>query len=211
MTELTELLDAREHTRSTRLRNQNDRTHFIIAHAFARILLGRYLGCAPKAVRIGYGPNGKPHAIRSCGAPDIRFNASRSGRHAAFTFALGGDVGVDIEEVSDRIDLTDIVEYALSKGERHFIYACPKSEQRTAFFSLWVRKEAFLKACGSGFAVSPSDVETASDGRVSIKGELQGRWRVNDIALAPGYAAAVCDEGERPRSVVVREINFLTP
>ena|SRR5690349_5986301 len=90
MTELTELLDAREHTRSTRLRNQNDRTHFIIAHAFARILLGRYLGCAPKAVRIGYGPNGKPHAIRSCGAPDVRFNTSRSGQACGIHVRTGG-------------------------------------------------------------------------------------------------------------------------
>jgi len=208
---LTALLDAEERARSERLHDETDRTHFIIAHASARILLGRYLGCAPKLVRLAYGINGKPRADGLEGAPDIRFNASRTRGRTAFAFALATDVGVDVEEISDRLNPMDLAARALSPDEARFIRALTGGEQRTAFFALWARKEAFLKACGCGLAIPPSDVEAASDGEIRVKGERQAGWRVRDIALAPGYAAAICAQAEQWSAVVVRDPVLMIP
>jgi 4'-phosphopantetheinyl transferase len=206
---LADLIDAQEWFRSQGLRDADDRRQFIAAHAAQRILLGCYLGCAPETVRLEYGSNGKPRGCGIEGAPDIRFNASRTRGRTVFAFALGKDVGVDVEEISDRLDPLDVAGHALSRDEAQFLRARPAAAQRNAFFSLWVRKEAFLKACGTGLAIPPSHVETAGDGAVRIKGKRQRGWRVQDVVLATGYAAAICSEGDQSHDVVVREMNGL--
>lgn len=72
-----------------------------------------------------------------------------------------------------------------------------------AFFNLWTRKEAYLKATGDGLSGAPGEVELSflpeEPARVlaiSNDTEAAQRWTVFPLNLAPGFAAAVAVEAK---------------
>ena len=81
---------------------------------------------------------------------DCPFSISHSG---AWVFlAIGGHapLGVDIQAEQDRIDVDGIAEFALSPEEQAALAACSLDQRRRLFFTLWVLREAALKATGQG-------------------------------------------------------------
>ena len=89
-------------------------------------------------------------------------------------------LGVDLARIADLRDA--IPDAALSAAERRRVYAAddPAAEAAT----LWARKEALLKALGTGLRGDPSAVETVGDPRVS---DLDPGRR----GLPAGFAAAI--------------------
>src|SRR5207248_11552001 len=60
---LTPLLDPDERQRAERFHFLKDRLRYIAGRGQLRLLLGQYLGIAPEAVRLCYGPHGKPALV----------------------------------------------------------------------------------------------------------------------------------------------------
>src|SRR5262249_17624577 len=149
-------LNEDEQTRASRLRIPQDRAQFILAHGIARKLAGHYLGCLPADVHFGQTANGKPYLERLERAPDLRFNASRTKGYAGFAFALGRDVGIDIERASGHAAISELYARVLAPAERRGIEAIAGEEAREqAFYGLWACKEAILKLRGDGLRVAP--------------------------------------------------------
>jgi 4'-phosphopantetheinyl transferase superfamily len=97
--------------------------------------------------------------------------------------ARGRRVGVDVERVRRGTDVLAIAAGSLSAAERLEIESAPTDEgQREAFFRLWTRKEAYLKATGVGLAGGLDAVAGAG-------------WTVRPLRAPAGYAAAVAGEG----------------
>ena len=81
------------------------------------------------------------------------------------------------------------------------------AEVEAAFYRAWTRKEAYLKALGTGltfassrFTVIYARGEKARVVATEAPGDDPDRWRMIDLAVAEGYAGACCWEGG-PRSV----------
>jgi 4'-phosphopantetheinyl transferase len=70
----------------------------------------------------------------------------------------------------------------------------PRQGQVIAFFRMWTRKEAVLKAAAVGLSVNPRDFSVASVEKVL------GLWSVFDLDTGPGYAAALATD--RPDCVI---------
>ena len=134
----------------------------------------------------------------------LRFNASRSGGYAAVALTLAREVGVDVEAIAPRAGLHMLIDRALCETERARLSALTGTEREAAFFRFWARKEAYLKARGLGLAIPPNAVDTASLDALRVKGEPETGWRVEDVKLAPGYAAAIAGEGRDWRVTTVR-------
>jgi len=78
---------------------------------------------------------------------------------------------------------------------------------RDTFVRLWTRKEACVKAAGGRLTqgMGLPVAHTASQAVVrDPAGELEGPWRVADLALPDGYAGAVALFGGDPFSVSSR-------
>ena len=191
------LLVPEERARAARLRISEDRAQFVVAHAIARALLGRYLGYREPLLRVAAAANGKPYLAAGPIPNSLRFNASRTKGHAAFAFASGREVGIDIERLERQKLLPELYDRALSAREREWIGALPaEAEHARSFYSFWVRKEAVLKARGDGLATSPSDIEALTqNGSVVFPDDRDRIWRYEDLALTPDCAAAVAAEG----------------
>jgi 4'-phosphopantetheinyl transferase len=197
LAELEATLDPGERERARRFVQPLHRDRFIAAHGFLRQVLGRILQIDPHAMRFIAGAQGKP-AI--AGGPE--FNLAHSGDIALIALARGRAVGVDVEQARATLDAEAIAARFFSTGEQAALAAMPAPDRRDAFFNIWTRKEAFIKATGAGLSF-PLDELTVSLGEgeddcllsVADDPAVAAQWRVRALRAPPGYAAAVAAEG----------------
>ncbi len=197
---LRALLSAEESERAARFRLAADADRFAAGRGALRVVLGRWLGLAPEAVRFGSLPNGKPVLA---GHAEPQFNLSHSGEWVLIAVARGRRVGVDVERERDDTDSGEIARRYFSANEADTFNRLPPEAQPEAFFRCWTRKEAYIKARGDGlsFPLDQFDVafapgESAALVANRVQPEEVGRWSLFDLSAAmPGYAAALAVEG----------------
>ena len=189
-------LDAEERERADRFRMQHLTVRFVTGRGAQRDILGRYLGAAPAALRFTVGEYGKP----ALHPPRLRFNLSNSGDLALLAVAGAGDVGVDVEETRAMPDAEGIARRMYSAAEQRALFALPPAEREAAFLRVWTRKEAFIKAQGSGVwagldrfdvSIGPAAALLAVDGSAAEA----ARWSMRALQPGPGYVAALVTEG----------------
>ncbi|HEY6721973.1 MAG TPA: 4'-phosphopantetheinyl transferase superfamily protein, partial [Burkholderiales bacterium] len=187
------LLSDAERQRASRFALDRDRHRFTVARARLRQLLAARLGVQPESVELVYGERGKPALARSCATSDLRFNTTHSGEVAAYAFAPGREIGIDVEAVRVIRDADDIAARFFSQRENEAYLALGARDKPQGFFNCWTRKEAFVKALGDGlyhpldrFDVSLSPGEPARILRVeSTPGDLCG-WTLHSFSPGRG-------------------------
>ena len=198
---LAQWLSADERARATRFRSPHDRDRFIVSKAMLRSVLGRYLNIAPEQVSFRYGEHGKPDLAPGQTTEDLTFNLTHAGGIALCVVALGRRVGIDLERKRGGLPLQQIAGQFFSPMELGQWETLPAAERDEAFFRLWTRKEAFIKALGSGLAAPLHAIHVALEpgepaAVLSVPpGEDARRWLLTDLSVEPGYAAALCIEG----------------
>jgi len=195
-------LDSEEQARANRFHFEKHRRHFIVARGFLRFLLARYLDTKPEDVRFSYGPYGKPKLEVEHGPSRLRFNASHSHELAVFGFAYDHELGIDIEYVNQNFASEDIARCFFSRSEVETLSALPDVQKIDAFFRCWTRKEAYIKAIGSGlshpldqFDVTLAPGDPAALLRVSDDPHAAAGWSFFDLEVGEDYAAALAVEG----------------
>lgn len=180
---LARLLSADERERARRFAFERDRRRYIVARARLRQLLGERLAAAPESLQFLYSPNGKPALAGRAGQRDLRFNVSHCGELAAYAFAEGCEVGVDVEEVRELPDADEIAMRFFAPRERAAYLRLRPRERAQGFFNCWTRKEAFVKALGEGLShpLAAFDVSLAA----------RCGWSLCSFVPAPGFVGAV--------------------
>lgn len=175
-------LDDDEREKASRFHFDKHRRHYVVGRGVLRLLLGRYLETPPEDVRFCYGPQGKPALDGEHLESSLRFNASHSGELAVYAFMHDCEVGVDVELIKGDFATEEIAERFFSAGEIKALSALPDAERPAAFFETWTRKEAYIKAIGSGLShpLDQFDVTEAIPG-----------WSILDLDVGTGYCAAL--------------------
>ncbi|MBA0053727.1 4'-phosphopantetheinyl transferase superfamily protein [Streptomyces sp. AJS327] len=201
------VLSTGERARAHRFVDPEETECYVHAHAAVRRLLAHPLGLAPEALRFGRWPcpqcsgsdHGPPRIIHPPAAP--RFNQSRSGADWLLATTPGDTrVGVDLEPVrSLATSFDNLMTNCLTPEERdHVRQPTEPAERHRRFFRCWARKEAVLKAVGSGLAGGLTRVHVRpweSGGTpVTFDGPGAGRFLVSDVPVRDGVAAAVAEE-----------------
>ena len=94
-----------------------------------------------------------------------------------------------------------VAEMFFSAAEITMLKALPADSRAATFFSVWTRKEAFLKAVGKGLSYPPTQVTVAAAPERreirSVAGDLHktSRWFVLTLPLDHSYKAALAAEG----------------
>jgi 4'-phosphopantetheinyl transferase len=192
---LRPFLAADERCRADRFRTGQLRDRFIAARGLLRTVLSRYLGTAPADMQFEYQPHGKPVLAPSAAQPGLGFNISHS--HGLLLMAVAADLtlGIDVEQVRPMRDLAGLVERFFATEERQQWNGLREADRLLAFFYGWTRKEAWLKATGSGlsfpldeFCVSLAPAEPAR--LISVRGSTAeaAAWQVRSYDLGgPGW------------------------
>ncbi len=194
---LVALLSPEERERAARFVKRQDGERWARAHGILRSLLGRYVGIDPAALRLAIGEHGKPALADEAGGgaatasgdgalPDVRFNLSHSGDLALYAFALGREVGVDVEAA--RRPLGDVVKLAarmLGDEVAERLGALDTVAREAEFLRLWTRHEAATKCRGTG--IGAAAVTESATGERPL-------WVV-ELDAGPDATAALAVEG----------------
>lgn len=190
-------LSGSERERARAFHWEQDRKRFVVARGALRDILSRYLGHRPEQLRFCYGPHGKPALHPAFSAPRVRFNLAHCEDLALVAVSEAADLGVDIERVRVMPDASQLVMHFFSPRESATFATLPEAQKPKAFFRLWTRKEAWLKATGEGIGQQLSQVE------VSFLPDEPARllaipsafthtaWSLADVEPAPGFAGAL--------------------
>jgi 4'-phosphopantetheinyl transferase len=172
---LSRLLSDVERERIARFHFERDRRAYAASHAALRRILAGYVGGGdPAAIEFTASANGKPALLNPLG---VSFNLSHSGDVAMVAVARGREVGIDVERIRSEIDYTAIARRFFHPNEAAGL------GEAGAFFTLWTRKEALVKARG-----------LTLDAGLRLS-EAPG-FTVRSIDAPSGYAAAVAAEGD---------------
>jgi 4'-phosphopantetheinyl transferase len=196
-------LGEHEQDRAARFRFEQDRVRFIAAHGILKQLLGTFLKVAPNSVRFRYDEYGKPRLSPEHEATSVKFNISHSGPKGLFAFAIGRELGVDIERIREEFPIEEIAVRFFSPSEVEELRSVPPNVQADAFFNCWTRKEAYIKAIGEGlscplnqFDVTLTPEEPAKLLAVRAAGQTLSRWTMRNLDIDEGYKAALVVEGQ---------------
>jgi 4'-phosphopantetheinyl transferase len=94
------------------------------------------------------------------GGPD--FNIAHSGNIVICCMTDEGQIGIDIEQVK-QLDFNDFTDF-FTKNEWHYINNHP--DKFDGFYNFWTKKEAVLKAIGSGFHTPLNSVDVSGESLV---------------------------------------------
>jgi 4'-phosphopantetheinyl transferase len=157
-----------------------------------------YLQIKPEELRFEYSANGKPGFAAGVENGGIHFNLAHSEDLALIAVTRIGPVGVDVEYVRELKDMDQLVTRFFSARENEVFQKVAASEKPAAFFNLWTRKEALLKATGEGITRSLSLVEVSfllgEPARlVAVAGDTEKakEWSLKQLAPAAGFVGAV--------------------
>lgn len=188
------LLDDAERERASRFRFDRLRTWHVAAHAGMRRLLGGWLDVDPATIAFATTANGKP-VLAAGAAAGPRARSASPHFNLTHCEALGYlaiadfEVGIDVEAVRPLADLDALVESCCSRDEGDRIARLPAGTRGAAFLRLWTRKEAALKAWGTGIGAVPL-ADVAADAEV-----LEARLSPDGAMLPPLRLHTVARDG----------------
>lgn len=196
------LLSKAQRDRATRLRITEKRDQYIITQGLTRIVLGWVLDAAPKALAFTRGPKGKPYLDGEFSDSGIQFNMTHTSHMSLIAVAMHREVGIDIEHIRDNLQWEKLARRYFSEEEYRGFRALPGGSKLRAFFTCWTRKEAVLKAIGTGLVggLASFDVSVDPDAPPVLlgnrwQGRYHGDWSMAQLEPGDGYVATLVGEG----------------
>ncbi len=165
---------------------------YIKTRGVLRKVLASYLNEQPEKLIIKTNEYGKPFVPES----ELFFNLSHSGNQFVIAVSNGGEIGVDLEQPKQRVNLSGLVNKCFSREERIYWESLPLKDQANMFYSFWVRKEAFVKAVGRGIALGLNQCVIDPDQHdtfLSIPATYgkANEWKIVDVPIAATYCCAL--------------------
>jgi 4'-phosphopantetheinyl transferase len=190
-------LSNQERERAARFASDRERARFVVARGLLRAILGSSLGADPQSLAFLYSAKGKPSLGGAFATSGLQFNLAHSGGLAVFAIARDRMVGVDVEQLRPVPELSSVIARFFAPRECAEIKKLSGAKELRAFFQIWTRKEACLKATGEGITGLPGMIEVLgpSGTERTCGGAQDGspgpRLRLHDLAPAPGFVGAL--------------------
>ncbi|MDF7799426.1 4'-phosphopantetheinyl transferase superfamily protein [Pontiellaceae bacterium B1224] len=188
LAEMQTLLCAEEAAKAERFHRPADRAASIVARGALRVLLSGYTGIPAAEIKFHYLETGKPY-VPDC---DVAFNISHSGEWVVLAIGRNRNVGVDVEKIRWDMDVMEIASRYFTPEEALLIES--SEDIHALFFHHWSRKEAYVKAIGSGLFRELSSFSVPNE-----DGEKDG-WYFQRLEAGSKYAAAVVSD--RPINIL---------
>jgi len=181
-----ELLSRAERDRADLMTSAQARRDFTVSRILLRSVLATRLGVEGSAVSFVLSEYGKPLISSAAGQPLLHFNQSHS--YGAWLLGLGFEtaIGVDLETRRTVPNARRLAERVFTDTERAELTAAQRAateadSEDIIFLRGWTRKEAVLKATGSGFTWNARELQV---------GTGRGIQRVS-LPRLPGQVASV--------------------
>lgn len=189
-------LDIADTARAAGIADGTARRRFIVSRGLLRQVLGARSGAAPNELAFRAGEHGKP-SLSAGAAAGCHFNLSHAGGWWLLA-TTDSPVGVDLEMADRAVDAARLAARVFTPGERAALQFAgdDTAAARSVFLDCWTRKEALLKAIGTGFAGGAKSFHVGpgpDDSIVPTPGHIPAALRVRSLALPfAAHAAIAC-------------------
>jgi len=186
------LLSPDELQRAGRYHHQKDRDRFTVSRGVLRNLLGRYLDMPATQVEFETTANKKPF-VKNAGNVQLHYNISHSGDYVLIAIASSA-LGIDVEQKDMSFPFAEVLVHSFSAGEIDHIQQSPMPVE--AFYKLWTRKEALLKATGKGID-DDMKLIPCLDGEHTVEANIiksAQNWYINTFDVMPNYACSLASD-----------------
>jgi len=203
-----ELLSKAERERADSMTAAGVRRDYVVSRILLRSVLGARLGVHGGSLTFAVSEHGKPMISSLAGRPSLQFNQSHS--YGAWLLGVSREppIGVDVETRRTVPNAQRLAGRVFTDAERAELaaarlVAADADSPDVVFLRGWTRKEAVLKAVGSGFSWNPRELQVGTD---------RDFKRVSLIKL-PGQEASVCSmdlpiEGQAAFATLSSETDF---
>jgi len=111
-------------------------------------------------------------------------------------------IGIDVEHTKREVDVKKIAECFFANEEVTSLFRLDQAYHTQAFYNCWTRKEAFIKAVGSGlsfpldqFVVSLDATKEATLIETKWDAKEKDKWTLHTIEPREDYIGAVSVKG----------------
>jgi 4'-phosphopantetheinyl transferase len=195
--------------RARRFHFPEHRRRWAASRTALRHILSTYTAIDAAEIEFNTDKFGKPFLACSLTATTPHFNLSHCENLSVVAVTLLAPVGVDVERIREVPEAADIAKRFFSPFEQEEFLSFDEGKRPHAFLKGWTRKEACLKALGSGLSTSLSHFEVSLDpalpARVlSVGGSAEEarNWSLYDFTPAEGFIGAVAISHSAPIRIV---------
>ena len=167
--------------RANRFMKPADRNRYILCRATLRRILASELGVLPVDIKFLRNQQGKPYLSQY----PLQFNISHSNDRLLIALAHDRALGVDIEFRRDNLQMNAITKRFFSPDEQA-VFQTSKNPRAT-FFDIWSKKEAYVKALGTGIF---QDLQSFTVPQENLP-EPDIDWAFRTLGIDPAYSAAL--------------------
>ena len=167
-----------------KFRFEADRNRFFTGRHSVRLLLSKYLCANSVDIRIIAEKGEKPFIKNP--ETSVRFNISHSGQWVVIALS-NEELGIDIEKIDMSFDYINLLEEHFTQAEQEFI--ADAEIPAAAFYYLWTRKEALIKAIGTGLQDSLKEVSALDE--VVFPHMSEKKWKIKSFSLRSDYPVAL--------------------
>jgi 4'-phosphopantetheinyl transferase len=203
------LLSTDELQKANQYKFINLKLAYVLRRSALRRILSLYCKVDPRFIKFNYTKFQKPFIEDNF--LNLEFNLSNSHQMAILAVSKQSLIGVDLEYVKPIDNIIDIAKNYFSKIEfKKFAHILPEQRLR-AFYVIWTRKEAFVKAIGEGlsYPLSSFDVTflmTEPIKVIKVGGSVMeaNKWTLNGFDfnyLNCSYIVGLLTKGS-PKSII---------
>lgn len=188
-------IDEAERLRAAAFRSPDARESFIRRRWLRRVLIARGHDLNPADIRIDSDRLGRPRVMAPDQVASLQISTSSAGHLALIAWRRDLPLGVDLA----RLDPDQASRAAAA------VFMSPEERRRwqdgdtLGFFRLWSRKEAALKAIGTGFATDPPTVSVIGPTLITHAAPLTSSIVLHDLPVPSGYTGAIALVRNEPR------------
>jgi 4'-phosphopantetheinyl transferase len=180
------VLDAAERQTYDRYRVDFKKVEFLTGRLLLKRLLADHLKTEPCAVRFIKNAYGKLFLHPDQRGAGLFFNLSHTDRLVACVLSPFPFTGIDVELVT--VPHFDVMPQVFVETEIRFVQSQPTLRERLkAFYRLWTRKEAVMKATGKGFSLPPKSFTVPFAAGYARDGE----FAYDTYELGPDYLCSL--------------------
>jgi len=187
--ELSKILTLQDWGTINRLSQPKAQERLILSRGLLRVLLSHFLGIKPTKLQLKTNPWGKPYLANYA----LQFNVSHSGSALVFALGDGYSVGVDVEQMRSLQCPHRLIQRYGTLGEQTHWQRLPPQARERYFLELWVAKEAYSKALGTGLTGMLGEfanLHTLNQTRIAPPGGWSAQLR--HFSVGQDYVGAVC-------------------
>ncbi|AEB10281.1 4'-phosphopantetheinyl transferase family protein [Desulfobacca acetoxidans] len=198
---LKDILNTEELSRAAHYHFEPDRRRFMKRRILLKKLLSFYLNLTPQLIRFRYGLCGKPYLGNDAGSGSWQFSSSHSQGTAVYAISRQRSLGVDLEMLHTIPEIDALLNRWFPPQGAMSLQKLSNIQKHLAFYRMWTREEAYLKAIGAGLGSLGSrpafrfrPLEPAQP-EVSGKPSQSGNWSLQFLTPVPDSIAALAVEG----------------